>query len=447
MTSRTPRPAPKPTPAPPQHPGSKRTGRCLRYGVAILLITASAAALGSSERSHAAPATHHATADIAAHSTARGAPLWAEPLRTLDTADTRKYLKHAEFGATDVHHGVRLVRIVYRTIDAHGRPTTASGLLAMPVGATGTLTTVSFAHGTTSYRGDAPSAMPDDGFASAPAIAYASAGYAAVAPDYLGLGVGPGAQPWFDTPSETTASLDLLRAARRYTAGMATRTGPDVLVTGFSQGASAALGLARAIQDGADPAFRVRAVAPVSGAYAFRSVELPAILNGSIAPSVAVPYVSYLLTSYDRVYGVYHSPSEVFRKPYADRVETLFNSEVPGQDMIRALPPTLQELLTAKGFELLRHPSGGLARGLRAADAVCTGRLSAPVRLDYAKHDEQAINANAAGCMRSMRSDGTPVSTHDLGTPDYAGSRHLGSAVAGVTDTLHWFQRVVPVRS
>ncbi|MFF4352742.1 hypothetical protein [Streptomyces sp. NPDC001530] len=42
----------------------------------------------------------------------------------------------------------------------------------------------------------------------------------------------------------------------------------EVLVTGFSQGASAALGLAREFQDGADPRFRLQAVAPVSGAYA-----------------------------------------------------------------------------------------------------------------------------------------------------------------------------------
>ena len=36
------------------------------------------------------------------------------------------------------------------------------------------------------------------------------------------------------------------------------------------QGASAALGLARALQSGADPWFRAAAVAPISGAYDFR---------------------------------------------------------------------------------------------------------------------------------------------------------------------------------
>lgn len=443
MNKRTSPPRPDTTPL---RGRPARLRRCLRYGTAILLIAGSAAALGSSGPSRAAPAARQQTETAATPSTARGTPLWVEPLRTLSESGTRKYLKHAEFSAAGVRHGVRLLRVVYRTVDPHGRPTTASGLLALPVGPTGTLTTVSFAHGTTSYRGDAPSSLPEDGFTSAPAVAYASAGYAAVAPDYLGLGVGPGPQPWFDAPSESAASLDLLRAARAYTAGLATRTGSDVLATGFSQGASAALALARSLQDGADPSFRVRAVAPVSGAYAFRSTELPALLNGSIPPQVAVPYVSYLLTSYDRVYGVYRSPAELFRQPYADRVETLFNSEVPGQDMMRALPSSLQKLLTAKGFQQLQHPTGGLARGLRTADAVCAARLSTSVRLDYAKNDEQAVNANTAACMTSLRQHGTAVRTDELGTPDYAGSRHLGSAVAGVTDTLHWFHQVAPPR-
>ena len=45
---------------------------------------------------------------------------------------------------------------------------------------------------------------------------FASAGYAAVAPDYLGLGTGPGLHPYMDLSSEVTASVDMLDAGRRY---------------------------------------------------------------------------------------------------------------------------------------------------------------------------------------------------------------------------------------
>ncbi|TRV79078.1 hypothetical protein FKN01_10500 [Streptomyces sp. 130] len=60
------------------------------------------------------------------------------------------------------------------------------------------------------------------------------------------------AGPWMDIGSETTAFPGMLRAARAF----APRTGHvldrEVLVTGFSQDASTALGLGRALQAGED---------------------------------------------------------------------------------------------------------------------------------------------------------------------------------------------------
>lgn len=75
-------------------------------------------------------------------------------------------------------------------------------------------------------------------------MTFGAAGFAAVAPDYLGLGKGPGAHPWKDVPSETSASLDMLRAARQFVPREGRILDGRVLATGFSQGASSALGLA-----------------------------------------------------------------------------------------------------------------------------------------------------------------------------------------------------------
>src|SRR4029453_8927559 len=119
-----------------------------------------------------------------------------------------------------------------------------------------------------------PSMQPS-GFEPAPAYTYASAGFATAAPDYLGLGTGPGRQPWMDVPSETTAALDMLRATRSYVTSHGRTLRRQVLITGFSQGASAALGLGRALQHGADHYFRLGALAPISGAYDLAHAELP----------------------------------------------------------------------------------------------------------------------------------------------------------------------------
>jgi hypothetical protein len=143
----------------------------------------------------------------------RGQLVSAEHLRSYTTEDVRTELTGNGFDASTAQFGVETYRLVYRTIDPDGRATTASGLLALPGGVEHELSTVAYEHGTQPTKSEAPSVAADSGDVAA-ALTYAAAGFAGVAPDYLGLGLGPGRHPYLDVPSETTASLDMLRAAR-----------------------------------------------------------------------------------------------------------------------------------------------------------------------------------------------------------------------------------------
>ncbi|GAB3988588.1 alpha/beta fold hydrolase [Actinoallomurus acanthiterrae] len=365
----------------------------------------------------------------------------------------RTALAKAGFEHASVRYGVELYRLLYRTVDAKGRPTVASGLIVLPRSGDRRPRIVSFTHGTQSYKEDAPSIGKDD-FSSSPAMTFGAAGFVAVTPDYLGLGEGPGTHPWMDVPSETTASLDMLRAAREFMARRGMVPQRRVLVTGFSQGASAALGLARALQDGADRWYRLGAVAPISGGYAFRDAELPALLAGKEIPSkIGVAYTTYLLVSWNRLHHLYDSPGEVFQAPYADKVNRLFDGTTPGQEMLAALPDRLygkprqpgdpNPLLTSRGKAMLEHPTGAFAKALRVADGTCTGWVPrAPIRLYYAAGDEQAVTANTDHCRAAFRANGVNLTPIDLGPTDYEGSRHLGTAVTGTAAIVDWFTRL-----
>src|SRR5689334_10818171 len=119
----------------------------------------------------AAPATAYAGTAPAAHAGKAAAPdgyrgrlVSVTALRTLpNPAAVKAELTADGFATGAVRHGVRIYRLVYRTVSATGRPTTASGLLAVPVSTAHRLSVVSFAHGTEVYRGDAPS-METHGF-------------------------------------------------------------------------------------------------------------------------------------------------------------------------------------------------------------------------------------------------------------------------------------------
>lgn len=396
---------------------------------AVMLLGSAAGATGAI----AAPA--HIPVAHPQHQSGRGALLHAEHLYTLKTRETvAAELTKAGFDASQARYGVDAYRLTYRTIDPQGRPTTASGLLALPRGREGRLRAVSFAHGTGSHRSDAPS-MQRGTFLTAPPVTYASAGFAAVAPDYLGMGKGPGLHPWMHVPSEATASLDLLRAARAFQP-----LDRKVLVTGFSQGASAALGLGRSLQAGEDRHFRLGALAPISGAYDFGGAELPALLAGDLDPKSSVIYAAYTLVAFNRVHRVYDSPADVFRDP---GVEALFDGEHTGRQLFAGTPDSLDDLLTPYGLDLLARPRGGLADALRETDSVCrdwTPRV--PVRLYTAGGDEQATTANTAHCAESLRRIGVEAEVVDLGAVTYGGSRHLGSNVRGTVEVLRWFRQL-----
>lgn len=247
--------------------------------------------------------------------------------------------------------------------------------------------------------------------------------------------------PWKHVPSETSASLDMLRAARQYAARVGRALDGRVFAAGFSQGASSALGLARVLQDGADRRFRIEAVAPISGGYDFEGAELPALLGGDLDPKLSVAYTAYLLTSWNRVYGgIYRTPSEVFEAEYADRVEKFFDGTIPGPVMLEGLPDTLGELLTPRGMDVLRNPSGTFAEALRVDAEVCTAWTPRiPVRLYKMAADEQAVTANTDHCAAWLRQRRAAVRVVELEDRLYGGSRHLGSNLAGTAEAVRWF--------
>lgn len=389
----------------------------------------------------AAPADQaQAQAQAQVEERGRGTLVSAEKLYTLATPQAvAAELGAAGFEDDAVRYGVVAYRLVYRTVDPHGRPTTASGLLALPLSREGRLPAVSFAHGTGSHKNDSPS-MRRGAFVSAPVIAHAAAGAVGVAPDYLGMGKGPGLHPWMDIGSETTASLDMLRAARAFAPRAGHVLEREVMVTGFSQGASAALGLGRALEAGADHWFRLGALAPVSGAYDFGGTWLSALLDGRLEPKSSVLYAAYTLVAFNRLHHVYDSPGEVFRAPYDSTVEALFDGAHTGEQLMQGTPGTLDELLTEHGRELLAHPTGPLAAALRTTGAVCTDWApGAPVRLYMATGDEQAVTANTEHCRQALHKKGVDAPVVDLGAVDYQGSRHLGSNVAATSAIVRWF--------
>jgi hypothetical protein len=364
----------------------------------------------------------------------------AKRVQHLSPRQIRTTLKTDEFSAAKVRYGVDAYRLVYRTVDPAGHATTASGLVVLPRNARHRLRVINYTHGTMAGRSEAPSA--DGNGRSDEGMMLASAGYATVEPDYLGLGDGPGQHPYLQVRTEVSASIDLLRAAFTFSARAHRSFDPRLLVTGFSQGGQVAMALGKALQSGKYPRFRLAADAPISGPYDLQNAELPAIFTGAIDPKDAAYYVTYFLTAWNRLYHLYGKASDVFRAPYDKTVAPLYNGKHDDGEIFSKLPASPQQLLTPAGLELIKHPSPTLVEALRANDQSCTAwSKAAPIHIYAAHGDEQVAIANAYHCQQQLSNNHIGSSLVDVG--NYG---HLDSGRHGLADALRWFLSAAPPR-
>jgi dienelactone hydrolase len=369
----------------------------------------------------------------------RGAVVSVVPVTSFSATELAAYLDNIDLPSSWsalVRYGVDGYRVVYRTVSVDGSPTTASGLVVLPRRGARSLRVVEFGHGTVVARSDAPSFYTEsDGRLAG--LAAASAGFAAVAPDYLGLGAGPGPHPFLHAASEATASVDLLRASLTIAARHGRRLDPQVFVTGFSQGGQAAMALGRVLQQGADPRFSLGALAPVSGTYDVAGAELPAIFSGQITPLSATYYLPYLLLAWNRIYHLYRQPSQAFRAPYDQTMPIPYDGYHTSDQVTAGDAPTLSALLTPEFLGLLQHPAGALLRGLRINDATCDWQPHVPVRLYAASGDRDSVIANAWHCQAALRAHGADVPVIDVGPVD-----HNNSLALALPKLLAWFQQL-----
>ncbi|MEV4275282.1 lipase family protein [Actinoplanes xinjiangensis] len=345
---------------------------------------------------------------VTASDRARGALVSDTLIAEYDAGQVGAYLTGSGLDPVRARYAVDAHRIVYRTVDPHGRPTTASALVAVPRRPDRTLPQVTWLHGTTAYRGSVASVR--DGSDRAAVLLFASAGFLTTAPDYLGLGTGPGFHPYAHAASTVTAAIDALRAARPVAARAGHHPDPRVHVTGHSQGGHATMALGRALQQGADPRLRPGGLAPIAAPLRPSTLIADAV-DGRIANGVA--YLAYWTVAWNRIHGLYRTPAEAFRDP---SVEALFDGDHRNEDIFPRLPATVAELFTPAYLARVRHPDGVVRAALAEADRYCDWRPRVPVRLYASTGDRDVPISNSADCLRRLGERGADATLVDLGT-------------------------------
>ena len=373
------------------------------------------------------------TAASAAAAGRRGDVVGFTPVAHLSPGGVKHALSQSRIDDAQVRYGVDGYRLAYRTVDAHGKPTTASGLVVLPRTGKKRLRVVDYEHGTNVPKQLAPSTA-DDSDARLVALLDSSAGFAAVAPDYIGLGTGPGDQAYLDVASETSASVDMLRAARSFVAGRHRTLDDRIRVSGFSQGGQAAMGLARELQNEHPSGLRLGGLAAVAGPYDLEHAETPAILNGELDATISNYNLTEFALSWRETYGAFGSDDTIFQPGTGDIV-ALFDGRHDDGQLFGSLPHTLDALFRPALLDRLARPSGVLRAALRRNDATCRWRPRVKVALFTSATDEAVSPANTASCARQLRARGARVDVKSVGDAE-----HLASNAIAAPRVLAWLR-------
>ncbi len=337
---------------------------------------------------------------------------------------------------------VDMYKMIYNTTDAHSQPTIASGALLIPTNTVCKEFPISvYAHGTSLRKIDVPS---NDVSETVIGKVFSAGGYFTCMPDYIGMGDSPGLHPYVHAESEATASIDMIRAAREFIQdSLEMVDNGEVFLTGYSQGGHACMATNKYIQDNnLQSEFNVIASAPCSGPYALSVTMADSIT--SLTPYSNPGYITYLLASYQMVYGnIFNSWSEVLQSPYDTIVPPYFSGENTTLDMgmLNSLLPAVMDSLiqdsVLTNFIIdsveKNHP---LWLALLDNDNF-NWTPQNPVNMYYCTADEQVAYTNSLLADSVMNENGAlEVESINSG----AGLNHNECVLPALSSAFNWFQ-------
>lgn len=335
---------------------------------------------------------------------------------------------------------VKLYRVLYRSVipERNNRPTTASGLVAIPVVAQGdaALPVVSYQHGTTFGKNEAPS-HPEESYETRLMIAqYAGQGYVVIGADYFGKGESAEPDSYTVKASTQQACLDMLYASRDVCGALGVEQGP-LFVFGWSQGGLSTMAFLRKLESvGVD-------VAAASTASAFndmfatvnRWIHLPDECDKTWLPGI----FALNLQAYAAYYDLPGLVSTAIQPDYQQAARDLFEKRISWQQFHERTPGTLREFLQT-GFRESSLTGEDRYWRIVLENEVYRWRSKTPLRTYYGDLDEFCPPYIARLPVAFQEQVGGGETTAVAAGPK---ADHRGTFLHAVADQKPWFDSFV----
>ncbi|MGE3759386.1 MAG: alpha/beta hydrolase family protein, partial [Pseudobdellovibrionaceae bacterium] len=301
--------------------------------------------------------------------------------------------------------------VTFVTLDLQGNEVNSSGYLVVPVN-NDPHGLVVYQHGTMFSRKELPSSNPEYREGDGARYCFASLGFVAMLPDYLGYGDGTGVHPYLHAESESWVARDMMRAVHKVLEDLKVEMNGKIFIAGYSQGGQAALALTKFLEEDPAQEFKVTASAPMSGPYSLVEV-VPHMIKNPV-PHTAAEAVSVVL-GLGRVYPIYAHLSEVFQAPYDSMIESLFDGQHTSQEVFKALSAPMNQIFQPAFTErIINDPNAPLMEALRR-NRVDLWANKTPVNLYHGKADAEVPYLIAEIAYKNMKARGGNVNLVNLG--------------------------------
>ncbi|MEM7109171.1 MAG: alpha/beta fold hydrolase [Bacteroidota bacterium] len=245
----------------------------------------------------------------------------------------------------ELQYTVDLYRITYRT-NYKGEEITASGLIAVPQ-TDDQLNVISIHHGTIGSDAEAPSNLATTDEFVFLLQAVASAGFVAIAPDFIGFGSSAEIiHPYYAEVLTATSILDNITAGLEFAEQLELSVNQRLFLAGYSQGGYATMATHKYIEENNLTDFGLVASFPAAGGYDLKGFqEIIFDLDTYHQPF----YLAYISYGYQTAFDFSQPLSLLFNEPYASDIPSLFDGSNTGDQINQQLTDDLSELLTT-GF-------------------------------------------------------------------------------------------------
>lgn len=258
-------------------------------------------------------------------------------------SELKTFLSASAFSFKDeIQYDVDLYKVTYNTTYKDQR-IIASGVVILPKTSVN-VEMISFQHGTISAQSQAPSNLPINSTELILYSALASTGMVVVVPDYIGFGESSEIfHPYYVEEPTAQAVLDNLRAAADLAEREKVAFDGDLFLAGYSQGGYATMAAHKSIETDGLPGFNLVASFPASGGYDVKKMQEYFFKQTNYSQPF---YIAYVARAYQDYYEWTNPLSDFFQEPYANRIPTLFNGVLTGEQINAQLTQNIPALIS-----------------------------------------------------------------------------------------------------